>query len=103
MPIRKQEASGPGARDAAETVAITIFAELANEPAELQRFLALSGIQPETIRDASRQPGFLVGVLDYVLGGARTLTAIEAATGLSAKTISDTRERLAGDRFETSA
>lgn len=101
MPIRKQEATGQGERDAAETVAITVFTELANEPEELQRFLALSGIQPETVRDAARQPGFLVGVLDYVLGGDKTLSSIEAATGLSAKTISDSRQRLADDRSES--
>lgn len=103
MPIRKQEASGRAAQEAAEAVAITVFAQLANEPEELQRFLALSGIEPETVRDAARQPGFLVGVLDYVLGGEKTLAGIEVATGLSAQTIGDARQRLADERFEASA
>lgn len=97
MPIRKQDGERGGTRDAAEAVAITVFAQLANEPEELQRFLALSGIEPETVRDAARQPGFLVGVLDYVLGGQRTLAGIEGSTGLSARTISEARQHLAGE------
>src|SRR5262245_8323718 len=53
-------------QEAAAELAITALCFLADEPERLARFLALSGIAPESIRAAAGDPGFLVGVLDYL-------------------------------------
>ena len=50
----------------AESLAIQALAFLAAEPERLGRFLAVTGIGPEGIRAAAREPQFLAGVLDYL-------------------------------------
>ena len=49
-------------REAAEALGIQALAYLAGDPERLGRFLALSGLGPETIRAAAHDPGFLAGV-----------------------------------------
>ncbi len=53
-------------RETAESLAIEALSFLAAEPARLGRFLALSGIGPDQLRSASREPGFLAGILDHI-------------------------------------
>ena len=53
-------------RELAETVAIQALTFIAEEPERLGRFLALTGIGPESLRDAAREPNFLLGVLDHL-------------------------------------
>ena len=53
-------------QDDAEALAIAALSFIASEPERLGRFLALTGIGPESLRAAARDPGFLVGVLDHV-------------------------------------
>ena len=57
-------------RELAETVAIQALSFLAQEPEQLERFLSLTGLTPDSLRDAAREPNFLLGVLDH-LAGAR--------------------------------
>ena len=59
----KSRSMGPqDRRAAAESLAITALAFLAAEPERLGRFLALTGIGPESIRAAAHQPQFLLAV-----------------------------------------
>src|SRR5712691_1645824 len=60
-------------RAAAEALAVEALAFLAAEPEWLGRFLAMSGIGPEAIRAAAREPDFLAGVLDHIAGDERLL------------------------------
>src|SRR5262245_47114491 len=64
-------------RQAAEQLAIQALAYLAGDPERLGRFLALTGLGPETIRAAatSRDSQFLAGVLDHIAGDDGLLTA----------------------------
>ena len=55
---------------AAEQLAIAALGFIAAEPERLGRFLALTGIGPDSIRAAAREPQFLAGVLDHL--GRRT-------------------------------
>ena len=70
------------AREAAETLAIQALAFIAEDPESLARFLAMSGLSIEQIRTASRQPGFLAGVLDHMLGDEKLLVAFAQSAGL---------------------
>ena len=54
------------AREAAEALAIQALNFLATEPQRLSRFLALSGLAPESIRAAAAESGFLAGVLAHL-------------------------------------
>ena len=46
-----------------EMVAINALAFLAADPPSLERFLLLTGTQPDTIWSGAQQPGFLSGVM----------------------------------------
>ncbi len=59
--------------EAAESLAIQALAFLAAEPERLGRFLVTTGIGPEGIRSAAREPQFLAGVLDYLAGNEQLL------------------------------
>src|SRR5262249_36350748 len=47
-------------------LAVAALGFIAAEPERLGRFLALSGIGPDSIRAAAREPQFLAGVLDHI-------------------------------------
>jgi hypothetical protein len=70
------------AAEAAETLAIQALAFLAGEPEQLGRFLAITGIGPEGIRDAAREPQFLAGILEYVAGDEPLLVAFATQIGI---------------------
>ena len=57
----------------AEALAITGLGFIAADPELLPRFLALTGIEASSIRLAAREPGFLAGVLTFILGHEQTL------------------------------
>ena len=65
----------------AEDTAIAILGWLANEPELLGRFLALTGTDPTYLRHAVNDPGFLAGVVDFLMGHEPTLLAFCEATG----------------------
>jgi hypothetical protein len=73
---------GPIPAEAAEAVAIQALSFIARDPERLDRFLAVTGIGPAEIRAASREPGFLTGVLEYLISDETLLTAFAADAGL---------------------
>ena len=85
---------------AAEELAIAALGFIAAEPERLGRFLAVTGIGPEAIRQAARQPHFLVGVLDHVAGDERLLMAFAAESAIDPNDVIPARDTLAGHRWE---
>lgn len=63
-------------------VAIQALAFIANDPDLLRRFLAVTGIKAEDIREAAGKPGFLAGVLQFILAHEPTLLAFSDASGI---------------------
>jgi len=55
-------------KDSAEALAIQALTFIAEDGERLGQFLAATGIGPAQIRAASGEPGFLTGVLDYLVG-----------------------------------
>jgi hypothetical protein len=68
-------------RDQAEALAISALGFVAGDPQLLPRFLAITGIEAARIRRAAREPGFLAGVLRFVLAHEPTLMRFAAETG----------------------
>jgi hypothetical protein len=87
-------------REAAEALAIQALAFIAEEPDRLGAFLAASGIGPDAIRDAAREPGFLAGVLDHMLGDESLLLAFAGSAGLDPANIARARRAMAGREWE---
>ncbi len=87
-----------------QAVAIAALGHVAADPVLLPRFLSLTGIEAPQIRQAAREPGFLVGVLDFVLAHGPTLMEFSEASGISPEAVATARQKLGGasDRYEVS-
>ena len=69
---------------------------LAGESDELGRFLALSGLAPEELRERAGDPLLLAAVLDFVLADDKLLLAFAAGEGVDAKLVHTARRALPG-------
>ena len=87
-------------REAALGMAVQALEYLAREPERLGRFLALSGLDPTTIRAAARQPEFLAGVLEYVMNDESLLVALTASLDVPPERVSQARTVLMGHPWE---
>jgi Protein of unknown function (DUF3572) len=88
-------------REVAEIVAVQALSFLAGNPELLGKFLAESGIGPESLRSAASDPGFLIHVLDFVLRDDETVKAFAKSAELHPTNIMAAREVLGevfGDR-----
>jgi len=100
--------SGAGAptvsRSDAEALAIGALGFIASDPVLMPRFLAMSGIEAVQIRRAAAEPGFLAGVLGFLLGHEPSLMAFCEASGTEPATVGRAKRALPGgvDDFEAS-
>ena len=85
-------------RELAETVAIQGLSFIAADPERLGRFLALTGIGPESLRTAANEPNFLLGVLDHLAGDEALLRAFAEDIASEPEAIAAARDLLAGAR-----
>ena len=99
LKIRKpDQRRGSALPDRGEALAIAIaaFAHIAEEPERVERFAALTGIDPGGMREAAREPGFLPAVLDYLAGHEPDLLEFAAARNIRPERIAAARTILAG-------
>jgi hypothetical protein len=82
-------------RDEAEMLAIQALAFIAEEPQTLARFLDMTGIEPEQIRNAAREQDFLGGVLEHMLGDEDLLIAFAASANVEPAALARARSALA--------
>jgi hypothetical protein len=92
MTLRKDKAA---MADAEET-AIAVLVWLASEPELMGRFLALTGLEASNLREAAKEPGFLAGVLGFLMSHEPTLLDFCASTGTKPETISRAFHALGG-------
>jgi hypothetical protein len=89
-------------KEAAETLAIQALAFIGEEPERLAAFLQSSGLAIEQVRDAAQQSGFLVGVLEHMLGDESLLLAFAASARLDPAAIEQARAALAREGYRRS-
>ena len=92
--------SGAVATEEAEAVAVQILVWLTGQPQLLGRFLALTGIEASSIRQAAAEPGFLAGVIGFVMAHEPTLMAFCEESGHAAESVAACHQRLAGPESE---
>jgi hypothetical protein len=80
--------------EAAERLALDVLLWITAEDDRLLPFLAASGLGPETLRESAREPAFLVGVLDHVMGDENVLLACASALGVKPERIAAAWHRL---------
>ena len=100
MSKQRRSANRPDRQAAAEALAVAALAFIAGEPERLGRFLAMSGIGPESIRAAAREPQFLLGVLDYLAADELLLIAFAAENTIPPSAVMEARDTIAGRRWE---
>jgi hypothetical protein len=88
------------AREAAESLAIQALNYVAQDPARLARFLALSGLDAGSIRAAAADSGFLAGVLSHLGEDEQLLRAFAADAGIAPGEVDRARRILAGGDWE---
>lgn len=59
--------------DQAQNIAIAALSWIAADGEQISRFMALTGIEPDQIRQAANERGFLAGVLEFLMGHEPTL------------------------------
>jgi len=87
-------------QEAAEGLAIQALTFIAGDPERLGGFLAATGIGPAEIRAASTEPGFLAGVLGYLVDDDRLITAFAAEANLNPTDIARAYTALGGEPWE---
>ena len=83
-------------RALAEDMAVAALTFIAQDGERLGRFLALSGLESGNLREAAAEPGFLVGVLDYLSSDEPLLLAFAANFQIDPTAIA-TAQRLLSD------
>ena len=87
-------------RQVAEIVAVQALSFIAGDPERLGQFLAESGIGPETLRTAAKDPHFLAHVLDFVMRDDATVEAFAAASQLHPTNIAAAHQALNDPQWE---
>jgi hypothetical protein len=84
----------------AEAMALKAFAFLTADEERLERFLAISGLRPDTIREAAAAPGFFAGILDYVAADEPLLMALAKELSIKPERIMEAHRTLSPSEFE---
>ena len=78
------------------SLAIAALSWIAADSDLMNRFLALTGIEPAHIRSAAGEPGFLAGVLDFLLAHEPTLMRFCDDNGIRPETVMRAQMALGG-------
>ena len=87
-------------REEAENVALHAFSFLTGDEERLGRFLAVSGLVPDTIRSVASSPGFFAGILDYVVSDEPLLIALAKELNTKPEHIMQAHWTLSPSEFE---
>jgi hypothetical protein len=94
------DAPDPQRRQAACDLAIEALGYIAGDPELLARFLAATGLEGGSIRDAAAEPEFLLGVLEHVCSDERLLVAFATHADIGPEDIATAKLALAGIDWE---
>jgi hypothetical protein len=97
------DAPDPRRRQAACDLAVEALGYVAGDPELLARFLAATGLDPGSIRDAAAEPEFLLGVLEHVCSDERLLVAFATHADIGPEAIEAAKQTLTGADWERDA
>ena len=81
---------------AAQTLALKALAHLAGDTENLLRFLKISGLEPDDLRERAGDPELLAAVIDFLLSEERLCTGFLAAENIDPKMLHAARRALPG-------
>lgn len=80
----------------AETIAINVLGWISSDPELFNRFVGISGIDVSQIRQAAEEPGFLAGVLEFIMNHEPTLLSYCAAENEKPENVASAFRSLSG-------
>ncbi|GAB6841641.1 hypothetical protein HNR00_000868 [Methylorubrum rhodinum] len=83
-----------------ERLAVEVLGWLADDDERLTRFVVESGLDPGTLRESARDPGFLAAVLDHVMGDEPRLLACARTLDVKPERIAAAWQRLQPPPFD---
>ena len=86
-------------RQGAESIAVEALGRIVQDEERLELFLALTGLDPGSIRSAATDPHFLESVLDHVCADETLLVGLAGELNVRPEAIAQAREILAGSPF----
>jgi hypothetical protein len=89
------KAAAPSGEEA-EELAIKILGWLTQDPDMMSRFLALSGIEAGSIRQAAREPGFFAGLTGFLMNHEPTLMTFCEQNAVKADFVAACHHKLNG-------
>ena len=89
--------------DKGAELAIAALGFLAADEERLARFLALTGLGPQSLRAAAGEPGFLLSVLEHVVADEDLLVAFADENEIDPQDVERARWALAGRPGDTGA
>lgn len=78
------------------SIAIAALSWISADGEMISRFCALTGIEPGQMRQAASEPGFLAGVLEFLLAHEPTLMRFCDDNGIEPATVQRAHAELAG-------
>ena len=87
-------------REDAELIAISALSHIAADEERLQRFLAVTGLDPSNLRSEATNPAFASGILDYVCSDEALLVGFAEEQGAPPERVAMAQQLLAGPRGE---
>jgi hypothetical protein len=84
----------------AENIGLNAFSYITAYEERLERFLAVSGLRPDTIRSAAASPGFFAAILDYVASDEPLLIALAKELNMKPEHIMQAHWTLSPSEFE---
>lgn len=77
-----------------DVIAIQALTFIATNPDHAERFMALSGIPLGDVRRAAADPGFLLGVMDYLVGDEALLLLFAAESDTTPEVVVQAHDRM---------
>jgi Protein of unknown function (DUF3572) len=81
---------------AAQTLALNALRHIAGDGDILGRFLMISGLEPDDLRQRASDPELLAAVIDFLLSDESLCTGFLAIEGIDAKVLHAARRALPG-------
>lgn len=91
----KSKIMTPG-RSEAEELAVQMLVWIAGQEEMMGRFLAMSGLTATGLRAASTDPGFLSGLMDFIMAHEPTLMAFATESGHAPEYLAACHQALSG-------
>jgi hypothetical protein len=84
----------------AETLAVAAFSAITGDEERMSRFMAISGLRPDTIRQAAASPRFFAAILEYVVSDEPLLIALAAELSVKPERLMGAHLALSPSEFE---